>query len=220
MDEAHTCTRPAGANRSQQLRHFLVSRIAEKENQGLVLLTATPHSGKPAEFQSLLGLIREEFEELDVPNSNQNNAALARHFVQRQRGTSLSIGVEKDFPYTRIRRSKLCIVRSISGFFDDLLGFARGIVGKDEQNKSRYVRYWTALGLMRGCMSSPYAGMSMLQSRLDKLSLEEDSFGEDDNNPVHDLEFGFDSDSTPVEVLSANEWTESEKRKLRTGKAA
>ena len=30
-----------------------------------------------------------------------------------------------------------------------------------------------------------------------------DSFSEDDNNPVHDLEFGFDSDSTPVEVLSA-----------------
>ena len=217
VDEAHTCTRPAGANRSQQLRHFLVSRISEKENQGLVLMTATPHSGKPAEFQSLLGLIREEFEELDVPNSNQEQRrSLARHFVQRQRGDILKHwSGERLFPTRESEEANYALSDQFLGFFDDLLGFARGIVGKDEQNKGRYVRYWTALGLMRGCMSSPYAGMSMLQSRLDKLSLEEDSFGKDDANPVHDLEFGFDSDSTPVEVLSANEWTESEKRKLR-----
>ena len=58
VDEAHTCARPAGASASQQQRYHLVSRIAAKPGQQLILLTATPHSGKPEEFQSLLGLIQ------------------------------------------------------------------------------------------------------------------------------------------------------------------
>ena len=47
VDEAHTCARPAGASNSQQQRYHLVSRIAAKPGQQLILLTATPHSGKP-----------------------------------------------------------------------------------------------------------------------------------------------------------------------------
>ena len=58
-----------------------------KPGQQLILLTATPHSGKPEEFQSLLGLIHQDFESLDLPNSTQQQRRdLARHFVQRKRG--------------------------------------------------------------------------------------------------------------------------------------
>src|SRR5690606_928804 len=84
VDEAHTCARPAGASNSQQQRYHLVSRIAAKPGQQLILLTATPHSGKPEEFQSLLGLVHKDLETLDLPNSNQlQRKELARHFVQR-----------------------------------------------------------------------------------------------------------------------------------------
>ena len=71
VDETHTCARPTGASPSQQQRYHLVSRIAAKPGQQLILLTATPHSGKPEEFHSLLGLLRPEFETLDLPNSTQ-----------------------------------------------------------------------------------------------------------------------------------------------------
>jgi superfamily II DNA or RNA helicase len=57
VDETHTCARPTGASAAQQQRYHLVSRIAAKPGQHLVMLTATPHSGKPEEFQSLLGLL-------------------------------------------------------------------------------------------------------------------------------------------------------------------
>ena len=57
VDEAHTCARPVGASPKQQQRYYLVSDIAKKKNQHLILLTATPHSGKQQEFQSLLGLV-------------------------------------------------------------------------------------------------------------------------------------------------------------------
>ncbi len=55
---------------AQQQRYHLVSRIAAKAGQHLVLLTATPHSGKDEEFRSLLGLLKPEFEALDLPNSS------------------------------------------------------------------------------------------------------------------------------------------------------
>lgn len=57
VDEAHTCTKPAGASAGQQQRYHLLSRIAAKPDQHLVMLTATPHSGKSEEFHSLLGLL-------------------------------------------------------------------------------------------------------------------------------------------------------------------
>ena len=72
VDEAHTCARPSGAAASQQQRYHLVSRIAKKPNQQLMLLTATPHSGKPEEFHSLLGMLGARFETLDLPNSSQD----------------------------------------------------------------------------------------------------------------------------------------------------
>ncbi len=86
VDETHTCARPTGASAAQQQRYHLVSRIAAKPGQHLVMLTATPHSGKPEEFQSLLGLLKPEFEPLDLPSSSQaQRRELAQHFIQRKR---------------------------------------------------------------------------------------------------------------------------------------
>lgn len=52
VDEAHTCTMPAGAkSKTQQQRYSLLHDIAEDDKRHLLLLTATPHSGKDDEFQ-------------------------------------------------------------------------------------------------------------------------------------------------------------------------
>ncbi|MEO8409517.1 MAG: DEAD/DEAH box helicase, partial [Propionivibrio sp.] len=100
VDETHTCARPTGASNSQQQRYHLVSRIAAKPNQHLVLLTATPHSGKSEEFQSLLGLVKPEFEPIDLPAASQaQRRELARHFVQRKRGdVEKWLGEDTPFP--------------------------------------------------------------------------------------------------------------------------
>ena len=86
VDEAHTCARPLGAQKSQQRRHHLISDIARKEGQHLIMLTATPHSGKAEEFQSLLGLLKPNFEKIELHQSTQNQRKeLSAHFVQRKR---------------------------------------------------------------------------------------------------------------------------------------
>jgi SNF2 family DNA or RNA helicase len=54
IDEAHACAFHDRAGASRQQRHELAKAIARKQGQHLVLLTATPHSGKPEQFHSLL----------------------------------------------------------------------------------------------------------------------------------------------------------------------
>lgn len=70
VDEAHTCAKPKGANKSQQLRHALLSDLSKSERH-IVLLTATPHSGNNEEFQSLIGLLKPEFEHFTLEDARQ-----------------------------------------------------------------------------------------------------------------------------------------------------
>src|SRR5690606_32539221 len=87
VDEAHTATMPAGASSpSQQQRYHLLHDLSKVERRHLVLLTATPHSGKDEEFQSLLGLLKPECAKLDMESLDQKNReAIAKHFIQRKR---------------------------------------------------------------------------------------------------------------------------------------
>ena len=46
VDEAHTCVSDGTGGRSRMLRHELVRRLAADAGRHLILVTATPHSGK------------------------------------------------------------------------------------------------------------------------------------------------------------------------------
>ena len=87
VDEAHTCTLPKGStSKNQQQRYNLIHDIAVQENRHLVLLTATPHSGKDEEFLSLLGLLKPIFRELDFEKLDQaERKNIAKYFIQRKR---------------------------------------------------------------------------------------------------------------------------------------
>ena len=73
------------------------------------MLTATPHSGKPEEFQSLLGLLKPEFEPLDLPSSSQaQRRELARHFVQRKRA-DVEKWMDEDTPLPDSRHLRVAV---------------------------------------------------------------------------------------------------------------
>ena len=194
VDEAHTCTRPAGASKAQQQRYHLLRDLADKPRQHLVLLTATPHSGKPEEFHSLLGLLKPEFETLDLPSSNQSERRiLARHFVQRKRADMEKwMGEDTPFPDRDTIEWNYDLSPAYAELFNDVLDFARKLVAPQESGqKKKRVHYWTALGLLRGVMSSPGAGVKMFATRLDKLvEVEADDVAAEEDeallNPVGD----------------------------------
>lgn len=226
VDETHTCARPTGASAAQQQRYHLVSKIAAKPRQHLVLLTATPHSGKPEEFQSLLGLLRPEYETLDLPTSTQaQRRDLAQHFVQRKRA-DVEKWMDEDTPFPQREAFEwpYDLSRDYAAFFDDILAFARKMVVPDgSSERTKRVQYWTALALLRGVMSSPDAGVKMLTARLDKLAsaasdgnvVISDDVEPGDENPVRDLDFGFEGDNAPTQVVEHGNWTDHQRRQLR-----
>lgn len=218
VDEAHSCAKPAGAAPSQQLRHHLLHRIAQRPNQHLVLLTATPHSGKPEEFHSLLGLLKPEFESLDLPTSTPpQRKDLARHFIQRKRAdVEKWLGEETPFPKRDPKEFGYDLSPGYAIFFERILNFARKLVAGDGELAGRKrVQYWTALGLLRGVMSSPDAGVAMLHARLDEKHPPATESAEPEQNPVHDSEPGFESDFMPLQVVEKADWSDSQKRQLR-----
>ena len=57
IDEAHTCVSDGTGGRSRMLRHELVTGLAKNAARHLILVTATPHSGKEDGFRNLLALL-------------------------------------------------------------------------------------------------------------------------------------------------------------------
>lgn len=181
VDEAHTCARPKGANISQQQRYNLMHRLSERPGQQLVLLTATPHSGQNEEFQSLLGLLKPEFESYDLETAKQREE-LSHYFVQRRRADIKQyLGDEVVFP-ERLQidnNDDYSFANDYRALLNDLIDYIKeGIqsVKNAEKRKQRYV-YWDLLALMRGVMSSPDAGISMLRNKISKS--EDDSVADD-----------------------------------------
>ncbi len=221
VDEAHTCAKPAGANNSQQLRYHLLHDIAKKPNQHLLLLTATPHSGKQAEFQSVLGLLKPDFEKIDIiTSSEQERKEIAKHFIQRRRGDVLKwLDEETKFPERNSIDQSFEIGKSYGDVFNDILAYAREIVAASagDGRKQRY-NYWDALALLRGVMSSPAAGVSMLTKKAEKKKItdEEEDLPENDaeSESVMDSDYS-DDDNLPLSVLAKGSVVkDSESRRL------
>lgn len=220
VDEAHTCSRPSGPGRStQHLRYDLVKRISDKERQHLILLTATPHSGKQSQFQSLLGLIKPEFEDMQVAEADKKSRQqLARHYVQRKRADVVqwTKGETTPFPQRDAGEYPYQLSADYATFYDRVLDFVTELaqVGTAHAGQQRF-RYWTALALLRGVMSSPAAGMKMLSRRLDRRQEQEAmAMLADADNPILDGEYGGEADIEPSDVVGQAVLNSSEAKTL------
>lgn len=225
VDEVHSCTKPEGASVSQQQRHHLLSTLAKKPNQHLLFLSATPHSGKPGEFQSLLGLLKPEYETLELSTATEKQRKdLAKHFIIRKRqDVERFLGEETPFPKrdsTEVE-TQYSLGPDYGAYFQEILKFARGMVAPVPGTNGRIKKahYWTALGLLRGVMSSPAAGVQMLDARMSgKLleSMNEDTIAEETlSNPIADTEDNVADDGVPTAVMDTQVWSDPQKRRLR-----
>ncbi len=170
IDEAHTCAAAEGRRGSHQ-RHSLVADIAKDPQRHLILVTATPHSGKDDPFRSLLGLLDRDF--LDLPDSlagEENRARrerLARHLVQRRR-SDIAHYLQTDTAFPQRRDTELTYQLSVEyrTLLDDVLTYARQSVRSPAtgQHQER-MRWWSALGLLRTLASSPAAAAATMRNR-------------------------------------------------------
>ncbi|MBD6620898.1 DEAD/DEAH box helicase [Komarekiella sp. 'clone 1'] len=173
VDEAHTCARPNKTTTSQQQRHQLITEIAQKQEQHLLLLTATPHSGIEESFLSLLGLLKPEFEHFNLNSlTDKQRDNLANHFVQRRRAdVKVWLGNETPFPERESSEEPYKLSKEYKELFDEVYDFARGLVKTttaDMTHAQRRGRYWSALALIRCVMSSPAAAIATLNRQVGK----------------------------------------------------
>ncbi len=170
VDEAHTCTSGSG-NRGTQMRHDLLRKLIENAERHLVLVTATPHSGKEENFRSLLYLLDESFADLPMDLSGDENRKhrerLARHLVQRRRGDLQDyLDTHTPFPEREIVEESYQLHPDYRSVLDRVLEFTRERVLDPELNEHRKrVRWWSALALLRSLASSPPAAASTLRNR-------------------------------------------------------
>jgi len=171
VDEAHTCSFGGATGRGRHQRHELVSGLAADLSRHLVLVTATPHSGKEDAFRSLLGFLDPAFDELPEnisgPENAKNRRWLAQHFVQRRRADIRSyLGADTHFPERKDTEMTYKLSGDYKRLFDRVLDYARETVVDETGGRfHQRVRWWSALALLRSMASSPAAAASTLRAR-------------------------------------------------------
>lgn len=169
VDEAHTAVTDSAATRARTQRYELVRRLAADPRRHLVLVTATPHSGKEEGFRNLLGLLDPALATVDL-DDQEGRARLARHFVQRRRANlrrAEYLGEETVFPSDRLtKEAPYSLGAEYRRLFDSVLGYAREQVADAATGSVRQrVRWWSALALLRALASSPRAASATLRTR-------------------------------------------------------
>jgi len=169
VDEAHTAVSDdgGGGKRARHQRHELMRDVAKDASRHLVLVTATPHSGKEEGFRNLLALLDPPLAGVDLDDV-KGREHLARHFVQRRRA-DIRRFLDEDTPFPRDRlttEAPYTLTKEYGALFDQVLEFARERVRTAEDGSlAQRVRWWSALALLRALASSPRAAASTLRTR-------------------------------------------------------
>lgn len=175
VDEAHTCASSAEGRGSSHQRHELLSKLAQKVDRHIVLVTATPHSGNEGAFRSLLTLLKPEFaslpDDLNGPEKVSDRRNLAAHLVQRRR-VDLRHFLQRDtpFPDRQDMEAHYELSPAYKALFEKVLDYARETVADASGGPLRQrVRWWSALSLLRAMASSPAAAAATLTERSNVL---------------------------------------------------
>ena len=169
VDEAHACADSAEGSGARHQRFQLVRDLAADTDRHLILVTATPHSGKEGSFRSLLSLVDAKFADLPASLAGEQHRQLrdelARHLVQRRRrDIRRYLKVDTQFP-TRIEAEATYTLSSgYRNLFSEVLTFARSTVRTADGHRQR-VQWWSALGLLRALASSPAAAAATMRTR-------------------------------------------------------
>ncbi|MEY8040049.1 helicase-related protein [Saccharopolyspora cebuensis] len=166
VDEAHTSVADGGSSGSRTLRYELLKKLAADADRHLVLVTATPHSGKDEGFRNLIGLLDPDLATVDL-SSRTGREHLARHMVQRRRGDVRHFLENTPFPAKReTQERRYYLGDDYRKLFAAVVDYARETVRGESGGQVRQrVRYWSALALLRALASSPKAAAATLRTR-------------------------------------------------------
>lgn len=170
VDEAHSVVHAYDGRGGRHQRFELVKTLAEEPQRDLLLVTATPHSGKEEAFRALLALLKPGFadlpQDLSGPANERIRREVARYFVQRRRGDIRRyLNADTPFPKRDAAETSYTLAEDYKRLFDQVLRYAREIVLQPGEGYRQRVRWWSALALLRSMASSPAAAAATLRNR-------------------------------------------------------
>lgn len=180
VDEAHTCVAADEKTSTQnQLRYQLLQRIAADPDRHLLLVTATPHSGKESAFRNLLGIVKPELATVNL-DTDAGRRLLANHFVNRKRAdvrryltvddglNDNALAETTSFPADRFFKDETYKLSSAyRSLLDDAIAYAServSVAGTQGKREAR-IAWWSAIALLRSMVSSPRAAAQTLRTR-------------------------------------------------------
>lgn len=180
VDEAHTVAHTTDKRGGKHQRYELIAALANHPKRHLVLVTATPHSGKEDAFRSLLAMLNPEFEHLPDDMSGAQNERLRRdlagYFVQRRRGDIKAyMDAVTPFPERQSTEETYKLSDGYRKLFERVLNYAREIVLQPGEGYRQRVRWWSALALLRSLASSPAAAAATLRNRAATTEVEDEA---------------------------------------------
>jgi superfamily II DNA or RNA helicase len=206
VDEAHTCADASEGRGQKHQRYQLLKGLAANPDRHLILVTATPHSGKEEAFRGLLALLDADLahlpEDLSGEERRRDRERLAQYLVQRRRGDVRDFLGDTPFPDREVLEHTYKQSPEYVALLDDVMAYARESVSGGEGVQQR-VRWWSALALLRALTSSPAAAESTLRTRAAAVSAEgAEEVDEVGRQQVMDLDDGDDAveespDTTP-----------------------
>ena len=200
VDEAHAAV---SGGQGRHRRFELLSKLAQKPDRNIVMLTATPHSGDEEAFHNLLGLLHADFLKLRETSADQHRALrerLAGYFIQRRRDDIKDWKEPGLFPEKRAAEIKYRLTGAYESFYSDVIKYCAEIVEAQEGDRHRRLAFWGTLALMRCVGSSPAAAVRALRTRalieaeeaeVDELAaraLDDEEAAEDDREPAAAIE--------------------------------
>ncbi len=221
VDEAHSCA-SKGTRRHQ--RYNLIKELSKNKDRNMLFVTATPHSGNEDAFRSLLTLLKPDFKNLPPILAGKENEHhrrnLAKHFVQRTRGDITAyLNENTSFPTREDKEEPYLLSSKYKKLFDDVIGYTKDSLSKNNKDHKARIRYWSALALLRALASSPSAAAATLKNRAvvaDTATPEEaDEIG---RRTILDLDL--DSMEEASDIIPGSKTTENEKKLIALAKQA
>lgn len=218
VDEAHTCVDSGGARgRGTHQRHQLLKGLAADATRHLLLVTATPHSGKEEGFRNLLALLDDSLaqlpDDLSGPRHEDDRRHLSRYFIQRKRRDIRDyLDEETTFPKRETTEETYQLTDDYRRLFDRCLDFARESVLDESGGTHRQrVRWWSALALLRSLASSPAAAGETLRNRAAPADTD-DVTEADQVGQRTVLDLGEDESLEAVDVPPGSDYSEEDER--------
>lgn len=200
VDEAHGAV---SGGQGRHRRFELLSKLAQKPDRHIVMLTATPHSGDEEAFHNLLGLLHPDFlklREMSLDHHRALRERLAGYFIQRRREDIKDWKEPGLFPEKRSAEIKYRLTGAYEAFYSDIIKYCAEVVEAQEGDRRRRLAFWGTLALMRCVGSSPAAAVRALRTRavvdadeadvieLAARALDDEEAAEDDREPAAAIE--------------------------------